>query len=186
MRSNEEWVAALRDDGSRAQQQALIELSHFLCSVVNTYLWKREITVEREALAQDLAQDALLQIYQKLDQYSGKSPFQHWAATIATRTAGQELRKKRWQEVELPDYSRPDYLGVSPSVEAGVVEQQVLTRALETALSQQQRRAFLARFVDGYTNDEIAAGLGITRKAAYQLIYEARRKLRDELVGVGS
>ena len=47
--------------------------------------------------AEDLAQDALLQAYQKLDGFSGDSSFRTWLFTIVTRKCIDHLRtRKRW------------------------------------------------------------------------------------------
>ena len=59
-------------------------------------------------LAEDLAQDALLTILEKLDTFRGESQFTTWAYAVALRGALGALRRKRWQErsAEAPEWRR--------------------------------------------------------------------------------
>lgn len=210
-RSNADWVATLQANGSAAQHAAFRELGNYLQRVVCTYIWKRGHALpglvslarpEQERLAEEFVQEALITIYQKLNQYSGGGSFLGWATTIALRIAGEELRKAHWHSPRLtfdqdagsaaasaspplhPEPADPKAVPLDRHVQLQAILH-LIDQALQAECSEQQRRAFLARFVDGHTYDEIAATLNISPSAVYQTIHQARRKLKQRLLEAG-
>jgi RNA polymerase sigma-70 factor (ECF subfamily) len=141
-------------------------------------------------------------VYQKLNQYSGGGSFLGWATTIALRIAGEELRRAHWHSPRLsfdqdagstadsagsfphPEPADPKAVPPERHVQLQAVLQ-LIEQALQAECSEQQRRAFLARFVDGHTYDDIAATLNISSSAVYQTIHQARRKLKQRLLEAG-
>ncbi|MEL6704144.1 MAG: sigma factor, partial [Bacteroidota bacterium] len=107
--SNEEWLAALDDD--RRRDAALAALRPILVRGLRAALARR-VPAQAHALAEDFAQEALLQILDKRDTFRGDARFTTWAQKIAVRLALSELRRKRWENVSfedlLPDGSRAD------------------------------------------------------------------------------
>src|SRR5262249_40026340 len=61
----------------------------------------RDRTDGSEAQLEDFAQESLLRILKRLDQFEGRSKFVTWAYAIAINTAFAELRRNRWQDVSL-------------------------------------------------------------------------------------
>lgn len=211
-RSDAEWVEVLKQDSSPVQREAYQDLGTYLHRVVCNYIWKRGTNLpglagldrrEQEALAKGFVQEALLTIYQKLDQYRGEGSLLAWATTIAVRIAGDELRKTHWRSPRIPPhrdtddeaetedrrFSFEDWADtaiVSPEKQTQLQELlRIVDQAVREDLSARQRQAFRARFVDDRTNDEIAADLGISRGAVYLLIYEGRKKIKRRLLEIG-
>lgn len=208
-RSNAEWVAELKDNGSERQRIACFDLSHYLHQIAWTYSQRRADNLpglldldqaEREHLTQEFAQEALLRIYQNLDQYSGRGSFLAWASTVVRRVAGEILRKSHWQSprffsMEGMDdevtkmFDRFTYLVQSQDDASLPHEQklqldemmQVVGQVVENGLSPRQRFAFLERFVNERTHEEIAARLESNRDAVHQLIHQARLKIKRAL-----
>ena len=56
---------------------------------------------------------------------------------------------------------------------------------VDSELTPRQRRVFTAVVVDGIPLDALAARLGVRRNAIYKVIFDARRKIRGELVAKG-
>ena len=208
-RDDQEWVAQLRSEDPATQRQAFLDLGQYLYRAVFNYLRMRRSSLPRlrdmapeelEELAGGFAQEALQRIWEKLPSYTGRGKFTAWAATIAVRTAGYELRKPYWQERRLPaagghaDEDDPlewqrywrDVGAISPEQSA---QQQEILDLIEAAvredLSERQRRAFIAQFLEERSSDDIARELGTTRTAVYQLIHEARKKIKRRLLAAG-
>jgi RNA polymerase sigma-70 factor (ECF subfamily) len=80
----------------------------------------------------------------------------------------------------------PDRFGADPAALAESRELAgALRRAVGVALTERQRRVFVAIIVDGVPLDALAAELGSTRNALYKTMFDARRKIRAHLVANG-
>ena len=189
------------------QISAYTALGAYLYSVVRQYIQHRGgalvglsmvSEVERDELAHDFVQQALVQIHEKLAEYRGEGAFLNWATTIAVRKAGEELRKAHWQTLRydptlpLPAEHNSQQFASSlndigrPDVQISTAEMwDVIIEAVQNDLSEQQRRAFLARFVEDRSNHEIAATEGVTASVIYQRIHQARLKIRRRLDAAG-
>lgn len=206
-RSNEEWLAGLKQDGAPQQATCFQELGRYLYCVVISYLERRGEDLvgfaflaapEREELARDLVQQTLHKVYLKLNEYRGEGPILAWAATIALRTAADELRRAHWRTIRtdaiadlasrIPPADPQPLIGEvrTPDVQLQMSEMwELVSRAVEEDLSEQQRRAFLARFVDGLTNGEIGTLEGVEPSVIYQRVHQARVKIKRRLREAG-
>ncbi|WP_329460631.1 RNA polymerase sigma factor [Streptomyces sp. NBC_01497] len=142
-------------------------------------------------LAHQAAADALMRIIAKVDGFRGDSQFTTWAfkfvvLEISTKLGRHHWRKKRVafdldQWIGLPD--RP---GFDPAGEVEARELLVaLRRAVETVLSERQRRIFTALIVNGDPVDALIDELDTNRNAVYKCMFDARKKLRARLVADG-
>ena len=102
-----------------------------------------------------------------------------------------KLGRHSWRNppVQAGDDAReriPDRLGADPAQHDESRElADALRRAVTEALSDRQRRVFVAIIVDGIPLDALAAELGSTRNALYKTMFDARRKIRAHLVAHG-
>lgn len=189
-RDNAAWISDLRDrDGGQAK--ALESLRAYLLRVLPGSL--RRYGPVPDHLLDDLVQDALLRVLDRLDDFEGRSRFTTWVTTIAVRTALTELRRRRWKDVSLSDVAfadgfelgRPDGDDLDPESEAA---RQGILRALESILrerlSDRQRGAIVAE-LRGMPQAEIGRHLGISRNAVYKLTHDARKNLKAGLEASG-
>ena len=95
-RSNEAWRLDLESAGPE-QQAALSDLREALLRGLRRAL-SRHAHVD-DSFLEDIVQDSLLRILERLGQFEGRSRFVTWATSIAIRTAMSELRLRRWQDV---------------------------------------------------------------------------------------
>jgi RNA polymerase sigma-70 factor (ECF subfamily) len=190
--TNEAWLEALR--GPR-RDEALQRLREPLVRGLRAALARRGAH-RATLLAEDFAQDALLQILARLDTFRGESRFTTWAQKIAVRIALTELRRKRWKNVSLEDLAPADAASDSLSVlagetpdPAGQTASQLLferiQRAIDEELTERQRLALNAVMVHGMPLEEVARRMGTNRNALYKLLHDGRKRLKKSLEAQG-
>src|SRR5262249_38272344 len=99
-RDNESWLAHLGGTG-RDQQAAPSDLREVLLRGLRRALSHR--AGAGDDLLEDVAQDALVRILDRLPQFEGRSRFTTWAMSVAIRVAMSELRRRRWKDVSLDE-----------------------------------------------------------------------------------
>ena len=103
-RSNEQWLANLKSSGSE-QEAALSDLRAIIMKglpyALSKYLSPKDPNFE--ALSEEVAQDTLLRVLDRMDTFQGRSQFTTWIHKIAVRIALTELRRRKWRDVSLND-----------------------------------------------------------------------------------
>jgi RNA polymerase sigma-70 factor, ECF subfamily len=145
---------------------------------------------ELDDIAMQAADDALMAVLAKLDDYRGDSRFSTWAYKFALLEAGVRLRRRAWQEREvvLAGESWPSLVDQHSSVHEALESREVLDAlrdAMAETLTTHQREVFVALALNGVPIDVLAERLGTTRGALYKTLHDARRKLRRELAAAG-
>jgi len=186
---SENWVANLRS-GGEVQADSLAKLNRFLLGGLRRSFLGKGVD---EAFCEDIAQETVLKVLDKLDQFEGRSRFTTWAMSIAIRRAVSELRKKRYKNISLSQLTDGEQLQVEvPDTSAEQPEKveqrrhvlEKLKELIEGKLSHKQRVALQAG-LDGMTVDEIALHTDSNRNAVYKLAHDARQKLKRELEMAG-
>jgi RNA polymerase sigma-70 factor (ECF subfamily) len=141
---------------------------------------------ELDDIAREAADDAVVSILARLDDFRGASRFTTWAYKFALLEAAVKLRKRAWQGRELPIepalWTAMPSGGIQPPQHAEQTELlAALQRAVASELTPHQRRVLLALAVDDVPIDVLAERLGTTRGALYKTVHDARRKLRARL-----
>ena len=136
--------------------------------------------------AADMAQDAFLTAYRKLDTYRGGS-FKAWLARIATNLCYDELRRRKRRPADyiedLPGSDLddgPPLPAETPSPEQ-VAQQGELNRALQdciNGLKDDQRVVLVLSDVQGLSYQEIAESAGITLGTVKSRLSRARLAVR--------
>jgi RNA polymerase sigma-70 factor (ECF subfamily) len=195
-RSNEEWLADLQASGAR-REAALEELRDYLLRAVLVYLTRHRSDLsgfdydELQQLAEDWAQQAVIQVLDKLDTFRGDSKFTTWAYRVAINLAAGELRRKRWENVSLEGLTddgnadlRLSHDASSPTPEAQFARRQVwdtIRSVIENELTERQRTALMRVVFDGAPVEVVAQQLDTNRNNIYKIIHDARKKLKREL-----
>jgi len=141
---------------------------------------------ELREIALEAADDALLSILGKLDDFRGASRFTTWAYKFALLEAAVKARRRAWQgrEVALDDdgWALVAERGRGPGADAETAELlRAVQDAIATALTPHQRAVLVALTLRGVPIDVLAERLGTTRGALYKTLHDARRKLRAHL-----
>jgi RNA polymerase sigma-70 factor (ECF subfamily) len=132
-------------------------------------------------LAADVTQEALLRAWRALPRFRGEARFSTWLHRITVNTAWT-LRKRaaRHETAPLSEELHED-AGPGPEHAAEMVGvREGLRRAVES-LSDRLRAVVVLRDVYGWTTQEVADELGITRTTAKVRLHRARLKLRELL-----
>lgn len=126
------------------------------------------------ALADDLAQEALIKAYRGIDGFRGGSSFRSWLFSIALREAQQERRKAAARERLAPELAAE---AGDPPAEFSLDLQDALA-----ALSAEERAAALLCDAAGFSHAEAAAALQAPLGTVKTLVARARAKLRAALL----
>lgn len=186
-RNNETWV---RDLAQRSES-ALTELREVLLRNLRRGLSGRPRA--DDSFLDDCAQESLLRVIDKLEQFDSRSQFVTWATAIAIRIALGQLRRSRWKDVSLSDLvPTEDLPSRNETTDAWTPDAQMqqrdlldaLTTSIHRDLTDRQRMALLAE-LKGMPQDEIAEQLGSSRNALYKLTHDARKKLKERLEAAG-
>jgi RNA polymerase sigma-70 factor (ECF subfamily) len=186
-----EWLRALRSAGAE-REEAIARLHALLLRAARFDVARRRPALphlrgnELDDIATEAADDALMSVLRRLEDFRGASRFTTWAYKFALLEAGVKLRKRAWQGRELP--LEPDDWGVFASRSLGPeaeVEQSELLTALQGAIAEvltpHQRRVLVALALNAVPIDVLAERLETTRGALYKTLHDARRKLRGHL-----
>lgn len=115
----------------------------------------------RQALAEEVLQDAFLTIWQRAGDYAPeKGSAMTWMATIARRRAIDRMRRLRPEAVLDEAEDQPDSAPSPQAAAMASAERRALERCLDT-LEAGQKRSILLAFQDGLTHEELAAKLSI-------------------------
>jgi len=141
-------------------------------------------------LATQAADDALMAIMAKLDTYRGDSRFTTWAYKFAVLEAGTKVRRRAWQEREMPleeeGWSRLPDRRAAPAGDLETAELLGAVRdAIADALTPHQRTVLVAVTLNDVPIDVLAERLATTRGALYKTLHDARKSLRARLAEQG-
>jgi len=139
------------------------------------------------AEAEDLTQEAFLQLHRKIATFRGDSAFSTWLHRLAINVVLMHLRKKGLRLMSLdeamepvPDEGPGRSFGAPDLSLVGSIDRLALERAV-TALPAGYRLIFVLHDVEGYEHNEIADMLDCSIGNSKSQLHKARLKLRDAL-----
>jgi RNA polymerase sigma-70 factor (ECF subfamily) len=185
------WLRDVRSEGG-TRDEAIARLHALLLRAARYECARRRPALphlrgdDLDDIANQAADDALVSVLARLDDFRGASRFTTWVYKFALLEAAVKLRKRSWQGREVP--LEPETWGLFAS--AGIepddeVEQGELLTTLQHAiadiLTPHQRRVLVALALNGVPIDVLAERLNTNRGALYKTLHDARRKLRTHL-----
>ena len=189
------WIQRLRATGSE-REAAVGELHVLLLRAARFEVARRRAALghrfesEHEDLAQQSADDALVAVLGKLEEFRGDSRFTTWAYKFALYESAVKVRRRVWHEREVE--LRPEHglllADRRPTAQEDAETRELLaalTQAIERDLSSRQREVLVAITLQDVPIDVLAERLGSTRGALYKALHDARRKLRVALAARG-
>jgi RNA polymerase sigma-70 factor, ECF subfamily len=189
------WLGALKGSGP-TQDRAVERLHALLLRAARFEVSRRRASLayvrgeELDDIAMQAADDALVAVLAKLDEFRGASRFTTWAYKFALLEAGVRLRKRAWQEREVVlDSDSWTRLGQTTPAIDSAAERDELLRAVSDSIGEEltahQRQVLVSLAIDGVPIDVLAERLGTNRNALYKTLHDARRKLRAVLADKG-
>jgi RNA polymerase sigma-70 factor (ECF subfamily) len=139
------------------------------------------------AEAEDLTQEAFLQLYRKIATFRGESAFSTWLHRLSVNVVLMHLRKKNLPVVSLEettqggeeDTPKKDF-GTEDLALAGSIDRLQLQKAVDD-LPPGYRTIFVLHDIEGYEHNEIATIVGCSIGNSKSQLHKARMKLRDLL-----
>lgn len=138
------------------------------------------------AEAEDLTQEAFLQLYRKIGTFRGESAFSTWLHRLSVNVVLMQLRRKSLPVVSLEettqgeeDTPKKDF-GAEDLALAGSIDRLQLQKAVDD-LPPGYRTIFVLHDVEGYEHNEIATIVGCSIGNSKSQLHKARMKLRDLL-----
>lgn len=187
----------LRSDANGEREAALAELREMLLVAARREVVRRFAlagptvrTSEVNDLAEQSADDALVELLRKLDEFRGESRFTTWAWKFAVFSAGNRVRRRSWRGRELPvrEEAWDQFRSVRVGTERRAEDDEVLIairEEIEDALSPHQHEVLVAVTLNDVPIDVLAERLHTTRGALYKTLHDARRNLREALARRG-
>jgi RNA polymerase sigma-70 factor (ECF subfamily) len=190
-----EWLRSLRRDGA-GHDEAVALLHALLLRAARFEVARRRPSLphlrgnELNDIATEAADDALMSVLARLDDYRGASRFTTWAYKFALLEAAVKLRKRAWQGREVPlepeTWSLFTSAGLCPDAETEQTELlQTIQCAIAEVLTPHQRQVLVALALNGVPIDVLADRMRTTRGALYKTLHDARAKLRKHLAERG-
>lgn len=194
-RESEQWVERLRA-GHPRRDQTVATFHEALLRVAFHELSRRRGQLdsirgpEFDDLAQQAANDALMNILARLEEFQGLSRFTTWAYKFVMFEVSGKVARHAWRRQppnrhELAFERLPDSLAPRPGDR---LEQQEQLKALSIAideLTERQREVFVAIALNDVPIDVLAIQLGTNRNAIYKNLFDARRNLRARMAAAG-
>lgn len=130
--------------------------------------------------AEDVVQETFVRAYTALPRYRDQDRFKAWLFRILVnrcRTAGRRRRRRRTTSTD--ELEGSTFLALPADDEATLWRSEI-ERALDT-LPVEQREAFLLKFVEGWSYEEMAAMTGVGLSALKMRVSRARERLTQKL-----
>jgi RNA polymerase sigma-70 factor, ECF subfamily len=140
------------------------------------------------AEAQDLTQDAFLQLFRKISSFRGESSFSTWLHRLTVNVVLMRFRRKRHPEVSLDEPAAPGdeaaglpfEIGEPDLRVRGTLDRLLLDHAIKQ-LPEGYKLMFILHDVQGYAHGEIAQILGCSIGNSKSQLHKARLRMRELL-----
>ncbi len=144
--------------------------------------------VSNTAEAEDLTQEAFLQLFRKIATFRGESAFSTWLHRLAVNVVLMRLRKKKVSESSLEEVTEPDEESGGPRRDfggpdlrlSGSIDRVNLQRAIEE-LPPGYKQVFVLHDMQGYEHNEIADIMKCSIGNSKSQLHKARMRLRELL-----
>lgn len=141
--------------------------------------------VGSRARAEELAQDAFVQLYRARHQYEPRARFKTFLYRIVTNVCLSEVRRAHNRQ-EVPDDGHDGAADAASDVRTGeedlaLREEVSQMRSAVLELPPQQRAALLLARVEGLSYEEVARSMACSVSAVKSLIHRATISLRERL-----
>ena len=190
-----QWVERLRTKHPQ-HERAAAKLHDVLLRVAYHELSRRRGRLrwisgpEFDDLAHQAADDALVNVLPRLDEFRGLSRFTTWACKFVVFEVSNKVARHAWRRQppsaeELALERLPDPRAPRPGDRLEQRERFAALSAAIGGLTERQRQVFVAIALNDVSIDVLALRLGSNRNAIYKNLFDARRNLRARMAAAG-
>lgn len=185
--TDHDLIALARTGSEKAYRELLDRYQRPVFSLVYRMVRDRE-------LAEDLAQETFVKVFNHLDRFNPKFKFSSWIFKIASNLAIDSLRKKEPDTVSIEGSRHAETAEQIEATQITVesrdenpeefLEAKELGQEIERAIGELRadyRTAILLRHVEGRPYEEIAEIMGVPLGTVKTYIHRARSELRETL-----
>jgi RNA polymerase sigma-70 factor, ECF subfamily len=185
--TDHDLVAFARSGSEKAYRELLDRYQRPVFSLIYRMVRDRE-------LAEDLAQETFVKVFNHLDSYNPKYKFSSWIFKIASNLSIDSMRRKELQTVSLDGSRNATSAAEVEATQIAVaskdenpeefLEAKELGEEIERAISllrPEYRTAILLRHVEGRPYEEIAEVMEVPLGTVKTFIHRARGELRETL-----
>jgi RNA polymerase sigma-70 factor (ECF subfamily) len=148
--------------------------------------------VSDRALAEELAQEAFVRAFARLETYDPARRFAPWFFQILHHVVVDHLRRRRVDTTSLDTLVTAGYAGPADDHRESSPGAETERRALEAALSQalghlraEFREAVVLKYQHDFSVEDIAGVLGVPEGTVKTYLYRARKQLAELLAAAG-
>ena len=177
--------AALQHD-DEAARELVRQLYPLVAKLVRAYRARR--TAE-----EDLCQMIFIKVFQKLSQFSGKVPLEHWVSRVAVNTCLNQIESEKVRpELRHADLSEEEQAVVENLAASNELapDQRFASRQLVehllAALKPVERLAIDLLYLQGRSVEEIRKITGWSAALIKVRAFRARRKMKDQLAKISA
>jgi RNA polymerase sigma-70 factor (ECF subfamily) len=135
--------------------------------------------LDDQAEAEDVVQEAFVDIYHGLRRFNRRSSFQTWAYRIVVRKCGERRRKQAQRQIAPTPL---DTMRDLPAVETLPGVEDMLVRQAMRRLPDDARMVLILRYYEQFSGEEIAQILNCNVGQAKMRVHRAKNALKDLLL----
>src|SRR5438876_3979075 len=178
--------AALRHD-DEAARELVRRLYPLVAKMVRSHR-------PRRTSEEDLCQMIFIKIFQKLSQFSGKVPLEHWVSRIAVNTCLNQIESEKvrpeLRQADLSEEEQAVVENLAVSSEELAPDRQLASRQLVehllATLKPAERLVIDLRYLQGHSVAEIKKVTGWSEPLVKIRAFRARHKMKQQLAKISS
>jgi RNA polymerase sigma factor (sigma-70 family) len=178
--------AALRHD-DEAARELVRQLYPLVAKVVRAHR-------PRRAAEEDLCQMIFIKVFQKLSQFSGKVPLEHWVSRIAVNTCLNQIESERvrpeLRQADLSEEERAVMENLAATSEELGPDKRFASRQLVehllAALKPAERLVIDLLYLQGHSVAEIKAITGWSEALVKVRAFRARQRMKQQFAKISS
>lgn len=165
-------ITGCKQGRRECQRELVVRFSPQLLTVARRY-------ASDHSTAQDVLQDSLVKIIQRIDQYAGTGSFEGWMRRIVISTALKRLDRK-WIKREIPGLDALPEESKQPVIFDHLAAEEIMNCLAQ--LPDGYRQIFSLYAIEGYKHREIAQMMGINESSSRSQYTRAKKQLQSILI----
>lgn len=180
--SDKDWIAHVQKGDEEAARALIERLSPLVLKCVRSHRPQR-------AAEEDMVQAVFAKIFNKLDQFGGDVPLEHWVSRVTINTCLKQIDYERcrpewrWGDLGVEEQAVLERLSASDEdlADSESAAARELVERLLQGLEARDRLVITLVHLEGRTMEEVSATTGWSANAVKVRAYRARRRMRAQL-----